>query len=174
MSFLLPLSQLACVGSFCFNSLKPNLLIVRILFSQNISFQILLDALFSQFPWLTLLPFLSYFNFHNLTYLGINVSTNDMTIPPQMILNYLILDLYNNTHPIMKNISQQPINQSHPTHHPDHITLLLMQPCLIRNSKFPHFTTVQQNWSNKTLINLPIPVASKINPASQLLHHLTA
>ena len=117
------LSRLAEVGNFCFNSLSPFLSIVRILSSQAISFQILLYALFPQFPWSTLLPFPSYFNFHEFTYLGINVSTHDMTIPQQTALNYHILDLHNNTNPITKNISQHPINQSDPTHHPDHTTL---------------------------------------------------
>ena len=149
------LSRLAEVGNFCFNSLSPFLSIVRILSSQAISFQILLYALFPQFPWSTLLPFPSYFNFHEFTYLGINVSTHDMTIPQQTALNYHILDLHNNTNPITKNISQHPINQSDPTHHPDHTTLHPTQPRLICNSKFPRFTTVQQNLSKTALINLP-------------------
>ena len=153
-SVLMPLSRLARVGNFCSNLLLPFPSILHILSSQVILFQILLYALFPRFPWSTLLPFPSCFNFHNLTYLGTDVSTHDMTIPPQMALNY-ILDLRNNTHPITKNISQYPINQSHPTHHPDHTTLLPMQPHL-RNSKFPQFTKVQQNWSNTTLINLPL------------------
>ena len=93
-------------------------------------------------------------NFHNLMYLGIDISTHDMTIPPQAALNY-ILNFRNNTHPITKNISRHPINQSHPTRHPDHTTLHPTQPRLIRNSKFSRFTTVQQHWSNTTLINFP-------------------
>ena len=67
---------------------------------------------------------------------------------------WIILNLYN-TQPITKNISQHPINQSHLTHHPDHTTHPT-QPPVIRNSKFPHFTTLQENWSNVTLINLPL------------------
>ena len=86
-----------------------------------------------------LFPFPSYFNLHNLMYLGINISMNDMTIPQQTVLNNHVLSLHNNTHPITKNISQHPINQSHPTHYPDHVTLSppYTQPCLIHNSKFP-------------------------------------
>ena len=38
--------------------------------------------------------------------------------------------------------------------HIDHTMLHPMQPRLICNSKFPRFTTVQQNWSNRTHINL--------------------
>ena len=106
----IPLSQLAEVGKFCFNLSSPFLLIVYILSSQTISLQILLYALFPQFPWLTLLPFLSYFKLHDLTYLGVNLSTDDMTIPLQTALNYCIYDLHNNTHPIPKNVSQHPIN----------------------------------------------------------------
>ena len=97
----MPLSQLAGVGNFCFNSLSPFLSIVRIRCSQAILFQILFYALFLRFPWSTL-PFPSYFNFHNLTYFGNDVSTHDMTIPPQTALNY-ILKLHNNTHHITKN-----------------------------------------------------------------------
>ena len=49
--------------------------------------------------------------------------THDMIIPPQATLNYHILNIQNNTHPILKNISRHPINQSHLKHHPDHTTL---------------------------------------------------
>ena len=151
----MPLSRLAGVINFCSNSLSQFLSIARILCSQAISFQILLYSFFPRFPWSTLLPFPSYFNFHNFTYLGIDVSTHDMTIPPQTALNYHFLNLHSNTQLITNSISRQPINQPHPTHHPDHTTLHPTQPRLIRNSKFPRFTTVQQNWSNTMLINLP-------------------
>ena len=57
------------VRNFCFNSLSPFLSIVRILSSKATLLQILVYTLFLQFPWLTLLVFPSYFNFHNLTYL---------------------------------------------------------------------------------------------------------
>ena len=150
-SVLMPL-----LSNFCSNLLSLFLSIGCILSSQAILLQILLYALFPRFPWSTLLPFSSYFNFHNLTYLGNDVSIHDMTILLQMALNYHILNLHNSTHPITNNISQHPINQSHPTHHPDHTMLHPMQPHLIRNSKFPCFTTVQQNWSNTTVINLPL------------------
>ena len=131
------------VGSFCFN------LILCILSFQAISFQILLYALFRRFPWLTLLLFPSYFKLHNLTYLIVNVLMDNMTIPSQTDLNYHIFDLHNNTHHILKHISWHPIDQSHPTHHPDHATLHPKQPCLIRNSKSPCFITVQQNCSTQ-------------------------
>ena len=111
----MPLSRLAGFGNFFLNSLSPFLSIARILSSQAISFHFLLYALFLRFSWSTLLPFPSYFNFHNLnflTYLGIDVSKHDMTIPPQAALNYHILDLHSNTHPITKSISRHPINQS--------------------------------------------------------------
>ena len=142
----MPLSLLDEVRNFWFNSLSLFLSIIRILSSQAISFQILL-------PWSILLPFPSYFNFHNFTYLGINDSTHDMTILPQTTLNYHILDLHNNTQPIMRNISRHSIKQSHPIHHPDHTTLHPMQPCLIHNNMFPRFTTLEQDWSSTTLIN---------------------
>ena len=130
------LSWLARVSNFCSNALSPFLPIVRILSSRAILFQTLLYALFPRFPWSTLLSFPSYLNFHNLTYLGIDVTTHDMTIPPQTALNYQILNLHNNTHPITKNISRHCFNQSHPTHHPDHTTPHPTQPRLICNSKF--------------------------------------
>ena len=129
----MPLSRPAAVSNFCSNSLSPFLSIVRILSSQAILFQILLYALFPRFPWSSLLPFPSYFNFQILTYLGIDISTHDMTIPPQTAFSDHILNLHNNTHPITKSISQHPINQSHPTHNPDHTTLHPTQPRLIRN-----------------------------------------
>ena len=113
--------------------------------SQTIFFQILLYTLFQQFPWSALFPFPSYFNFHNLMYLGIDVSKHDMTALPQTALNYHILDLHNKTNYIMKNISEHLINQSHLTDHPDYMMLHHMQPCPICYSKFPCFTTVQQN-----------------------------
>ena len=102
----MPLSQLAGVSNFCCFSLSKFLSSVRALSSQAISFRILLYALFPRFPWSTLLLFPSYFNFHNFTYLGIDVSMHDMTIPLQTALNYYIHNLHNNTHPITKNISQ--------------------------------------------------------------------
>ena len=129
----MPLSRLAGVSNFCSNALSPFLSIVRIFFSQAISFQILLYTLFPRFPWLTLLPFPSYFKFHNLTYLGIDVYTHDMTIPPQMVLNDQIPNLQN----ITNNISRHPINQSHPTHHHDHTTLHPTQPRLTASDAPP-------------------------------------
>ena len=144
----MPLSRLAGVSNFCCNSLLPFLSIVCILSFQAISFQILLYALFPQFSW-SILLFPSYFNFHNLTYLGIDVATHDMTIPLQRAFNYHTLNLYNNTHLITKNLSGDPINQSHPVHHLHHpdMTLCPMQSHLIHKSKCPRFTTVQQSWS---------------------------
>ena len=136
----MPLSRLAGVRNFCFNSLSLFLSIVRILSSQAIYFQTLLYAFFQRLPWSTLLPFPSYFKLHNLTYLGIDVSTHDMTIPPQTLDNH-ILNLHKNTQHIPKNIKGHPINQSHPTHNPDHKTLHPTQPRLIRNSKFHNSTT---------------------------------
>ena len=119
----MPLSRLAGISNFCSNLLSPLLSIVLSpLFSSHIV-PILLYALFPRFPWSTLLPLPSYFNIHNLTYLGIDVSTHGMTIPPLTSLNYHILNLHKNTNPITKNISRHPINQSHPTHHLDHTTL---------------------------------------------------
>ena len=137
----MPLFCLVGAGNFRFISLLPFFSIVGILSVQAISSQILY-TFFPRFPWWTFLHFPSYFNFSNLTYLRIDVFTHDMTIPPKMVLNYHILDLHNNIHPITKNISWHPINQSYPTR-PDHSTLYPMQPRLIQNNKFPCFTTIQ-------------------------------
>ena len=151
------LFRLVGVSNFCSNSLSPFLSIVHILSFQAILFKILLYALFPRFPWLNLLPFPSYFNFHNFTFLGTYVSTYDMTISRQTTLNYHTLNLHNNTHHITKSISRHSIKQCHPTHtHPDHTTLYPTLPRLIHNSKFTRFTAVQQIWSNTTLINLPL------------------
>ena len=76
-----------------------------------------------------------------------------MTMSPQTTLHYHIHDLHN-TQITPKNISRHPTDQSHPKHHHDHTTLHPTQPCLIRNSNFPCFKTLQQNWSNATLIDL--------------------
>ena len=140
------------VGNFCFNLLSAFLSILHIISSQAIFFLFLLYGFFPQFRWSTLLSFPSYFKLHNLRYLKVDVSTYDMTIPLQTAFNHHIFDLHSNTHPILKNISRHPIDQSHPTHDPDHTMLHL---CLIWNSTFPRFTTVQRNWSNTKLINLP-------------------
>ena len=113
----MPLSRLAGVGNFFFNMLSPFHSIVRILFSQAISFQIFLYALFPRFPWSTLLSFPWYFMLHDLTYLGADISTDDMTIPPQTSLNYEIFDRHDIIHPISKKISRHPIDQPHSTHH---------------------------------------------------------
>ena len=86
---------------------------------------------------------------------GIDVSTHDMTIPPHTALNDHILNLHNNTQPITKNFNRHPINQSHPTHYPDHTTLHPTLPRLILNSKFHVSQQYKKNWSNTTLINLP-------------------
>ena len=53
----------------------------------------------------TLLPFPSYFKFHNVTYLRIDDSTHNLTIPPHMAWTYYILNLQNNMHTTTKNIS---------------------------------------------------------------------
>ena len=139
----MPLSRLAGVGNFCFNMLSPFHSIVRIFSSQAISFQIFLYKLFPRFPWSTLLSFPWYFMLHELTYLGADILTDDMTIPLQTSLNYEIFDRHDNTHPIPKNISRHPINQPHSTRHPDHTTLHPTQPHFTSNSKFPRFTTVE-------------------------------
>ena len=81
-SVLMSLSWLAGVDTFCFNLVSPFFLIRCILSSQAILFQIFLYTFFPQFPWLTLCP--SYFKSHNLTYLGVDVSTDDMTIGRQL------------------------------------------------------------------------------------------
>ena len=90
----MPLSQLAVVSNFCSNSLPPFLLIIRILSSEAILLQILLYTLFTRFPWVTLHLFSSNFSLHNLMYLGIDVSTHDITIPPQMAFSYHISSIF--------------------------------------------------------------------------------
>ena len=122
--------------SNCSNLLLPFLLIIHILYSEAILLKILPYTLFPRFLWSTLLPFPSYFNLHNLTYLGIDVSTHDISIPLQMALNYQIINFYSNTNPITKVINQHPINQYHPTHHSDHMKLQPMQPPTITTVSF--------------------------------------
>lgn len=130
---LMPLSRLARVGNFWFNLLFPFLLIVPVLCFNAISFRILLYALFRQFPWSNLF-FTSYFKIFNLTNLKFDVSTDDMTITLQTAFNYHIFRLQNSTHSVLKNISQQPINQSSHTH-PDRMMFNPTHPQLFCNSK---------------------------------------
>ena len=130
---LMPLSRLARVGNFWFNLLFPFLLIVPVLCFNAISFRILLYALFRQFPWSNLF-FTSYFKLCNLTYLKVDVSTDDMTISLQTAFNYHIFRLQNSTHSVLKNISQQPINQSSHTY-PDQMMFNPTHPQLFCNSK---------------------------------------
>ena len=56
-------------------------------------------------------------------------------------------------------------------YHPDHATLHPTQPHLIRNSKFPRFTTVQQNWSN-TAINPRLMIETKFRDNSLIMIRL--
>ena len=63
------------------------------------------------------------------------------------------------------------INRSHRMYHPDHATLHPTQPHLIRNSKFPRFTTVQQNWSN-TAINPRLMIETKFRDNSLIMIRL--
>ena len=130
---LMPLPRLARVGNFWFNLLFPFLLIVPVLCFNAISFRILLYALFRQFPWSNLF-FTSYFKIFNLTNLKFDVSTDDMTITLQTAFNYHIFRLQNSTHSVLKNISQQPINQSSHTH-PDQMMFNPTHPQLFCNSK---------------------------------------
>ena len=65
----MPLSRLAGVSNFCSNSLSRFCFDRKHVFFSSHTFQNLLCALFPWFPWLTLFPFPSYFNFYNLTYL---------------------------------------------------------------------------------------------------------
>ena len=56
-------------------------------------------------------------------------------------------------HKEQQSIPYQPVS---PTYHPDHTMLYSTPPHLLHNSKFPCFTTAQQNWSNTMLISLPL------------------
>lgn len=117
-SVLMPLSWLTGAGNFCFKFFWPFFSIAPMLFFQVTSFQIFLYALFSRFPWSNLLPFTSYSKLHKL-----HVLTDDMTIPLQAALHYHILGIHNDTHPISKNISRDPIDQPHP-----YIILIVWHP----------------------------------------------
>ena len=97
-----------------------------------------------------LFPFLS----NSITYLGIDVSMHDMTISLQTALNYHIFNLHNNTHPITKNISRYPINQSYPTHHLDHTTLHPTQAHLIRITGLDKFDIYVVYWFSCTKLRV--------------------
>lgn len=138
-----------------------------------ILFYIVLYMLLTRFL-LSALFFSSYFKLHNLTHLRADVSTDDHTTADGFALSYLQSSIFNlQQHlPYLSNISRHPINQYHFTHYHDLTMLHPTQPRLIRNSNFPRFATVRQNWCNTTPKNFS-PVASKVNPASKLTYHLT-
>ena len=137
-SVLLPLSRLTGLGNFCFSLLSPFLSIVRILSSQATSFQILLYALFPRFLWSTLLPFPSYFKL--ITSRIWELMSQRMTRPYQhRRLSLIMSSIFTRT----STLSSWSYDA------------LPSQPHLIGNSKFAHFTIIQQNWSNTTLVNLP-------------------
>ena len=100
-TIIMPLSWLAGVCKFWSYLLLPFLLIVHILFSQTILFQ-LLYTLFPHFPWLTLLPFPIYLNFH---------------VFGKTALNYHIPNLQNNPLPYHEEHQWAP-------YHPTQITKL--------------------------------------------------
>ena len=103
---LMWLYRLAGAGSFCFNSILP------------------FFWLYMHPHDLTLKPYHSkYFCTHSSQdFLGwpfflfpvISTSITSHTWELQMALNYYILNLFSQQHPITKNISRYPINQSHP------------------------------------------------------------
>ena len=143
-SVLMSLSRSAGVENFCFNWLLPFFWIVCIISSQATLFQILLYALFSQFPFSTLLPFLRSFNLHSFTYLRVDVSTNTLTIPLRTV--WIIISSTSQQHPIPRKISRHPIDQSHPTHsdhatpHPTHLHVLTFHNKTVQQSG------VTQHW----------------------------
>ena len=135
----MPLSGLVGVSNFCLICSCYFFSIVCIPSCQAILMQILLYTFFPGFPWSTLLSFLSYFNFHNLTYLEIDVSTHDMIIAPQTALNYHILKL----HTLSTSLTS-------------HIILIIRHsnPCNLASSATVNSHVSQQ--SNTTLINIPM------------------
>ena len=134
----MPLSWLAQVFNFCFNLCLLFLSIVRFLSSQAISCQIFLYALFPRFSWSTVLIFHSYFKLHNLTYVGVDISSVFTTTPT------------------LSRRTAHTLSTSITPTYPDYAMLHPTQPHLMCNSKFPRFTKLEQNWSNTTLINLPL------------------
>ena len=158
----MPLSRLAWVSNFC---------IVGILSSQAISFQIFLYALFHTISLVDPSSFSQLFQLPQPYVFGnwCLHAWRDHTTGDGFELSYLQSQQHP---PYYEEHCWHPINQSHPTYHPDHTTLYPTQSRVIRNNKFPCFTTVQQNWS-KHNTNKSSSVASNLNPASQITHHLT-
>ena len=127
MSTLMPLLRLAGVSNFRSNLLLPFLSIVHILSSQTISLQILLYVLFQRFPWLTLLPFLSYFNFHSFMSLGIDVSTHDMTVPRRRLW-IIMSSIFTTTPTLSRSTSFDTLSTSLTPH-----IILIIRRCSPRN-----------------------------------------
>ena len=143
-SVLMQLSSLAGLANFYFSLLFPFLSIVCTLSSQAKSFQIFLYAVFPQFTWSTLLPFSSNFKFHNPTYLGVDVSTDNI----QHYCTRLCISVSSNftTTPTLSWITSVDTLSTSRIPHIIPITVLHpTQPYLICNKRFPRFTTVQQN-----------------------------
>ena len=145
MSVLMLLSRLAGAGNFYFNSFLPFLSVVSVLSCQAMSFQILFCELFPRFPWSTFFLFPSYFNFSSsITSRICELMSPHMTWPYTGD-SFELYPRFSQQHPSYpKNISRHPINQSYPTHQPNHTTFHPTQPGLFCNNLFPRFTTVQQ------------------------------
>ena len=160
----MPLSWLVRVGNLYPNLLLPFLLIVSILSSQAISFQIFLHALFPRFPWLTLLPFPSYFNFLNLTYLRTDdhktAESFEWSYPEssQQCPPYYEERQSTTYQPVLPHTSSRSYNAA------PHATLSHLQ----QNVSMFHNSTKKLVYRN---IDKSFLVASKTNPASQLTNH---
>ena len=152
---LIPLSRLAGVGSFCFNLFSPFWSYASSLLKPYCSKSFFTDSSHDFLGW----PFFLFPV--NSTYITSRIWK---LMSPRMtwllnrkwrwiIISWIFTTTSTQCHPVTKNITRHPINQSHPAH-PDHATLHPTQPHLICSSEFPRFTAVQQNWSNATLINI--------------------
>ena len=108
MSVLMLLSRLAGAGNFYFNSFLPFLSVVSVLSCQAMSFQILFCELFPGFPWSTFFfsQLFQFFKLHNLTCLGINVSTHNMTIHRRQL--WIISSVFTTTPILSKEYQSTP------------------------------------------------------------------
>lgn len=168
----MPLSRLAKVDKFCFDLLSSFQWTLHILSSQAIQFQIPLYALFSQFPWLTPLPFASCFKLHTLTYFGGDILSNDMTILCRRICIIISL-IFKTTPTLSRGTSFGTLSTSNIPH----IILIIQYPTSYNFASSRTVSShVSQNIKTKLVehnANKSSPDASKINPPSQLTYHLT-
>ena len=120
-TILMSLSQLVGVNNFCFSLLSPFLLIILILSSWAIMFQILLYTIL-RFPWLTLLPFPVIST--SMTSCICELMSRHMTWRYHRRQLWMIISsIFRKTPTLSRRTSINTLSITHPTYHPGHTML---------------------------------------------------